>query len=507
MISKFRICNFKSFGSFQEARFAPLTLIYGQNSSGKSSIIQSLLLLKQSIDPDYNRTARLIFRGEQIDLGSYISCVHRHESKRNLLLGIDIEQSQARRRIDRRTFLPGRTRSCSVDLEFEGVKQIGARSKKPTAAQLIKIDIATAPRTTRVLAKKGNQKFYDAPLNLSFVLDKEYRPKIFFGDPQIASISSAFRIADDESLHSYANLIAAMEEGRRSRTASEPTSMNELISLLRDARYIKYSLLPERLVVSRDGDEDIEFRNVPMEFRGRYSTPTRALETLAEEFSRMSYLGPLRTPPARHYVIGDIPGDTVGSSGEYMPGIILRQNLDKEISTWFDRLQIPYRVKTSQIGNEITGQMISINLVDKRSKIEVGPSDVGFGIGQLLPILVEGVVFNERVICVEQPEIHLHPKLQAELADFLIDTSRFEENGPGNQWIVETHSEALMLRVLKRIRQGHLSPKDVSVLYVESKESGEGVVHELSIDEEGEFVDEWPDGFFEEDFNELFGEE
>ena len=133
-------------------------------------------------------------------------------------------------------------------------------------------------------------------------------------------------------------------------------------------------------------------------------------------------------------------------------------------------------------------------------------ADVGFGINQLLPVIVEGVDFftgtEGRVLCVEQPEIHLHPRLQAHLADLMIAniTGRGEK-----QWIVETHSELLILRIQRRIRERKLEPSDVSVLYVDpnTDETRGTTITQLRLDENGDFIDAWPDGFFEEDFGEL----
>jgi predicted ATPase len=103
-------------------------------------------------------------------------------------------------------------------------------------------------------------------------------------------------------------------------------------------------------------------------------------------------------------------------------------------------------------------------------------------------------------LLIEQPEIHIHPRLQAELGSLLADCIKppFE-----NQFIIETHSEHLMLRLQKLIRKGELKPEDISVIYVDRGAEGSKCLH-LRLDEEGDFIDEWPDGFFEEDFNEIF---
>ena len=99
------------------------------------------------------------------------------------------------------------------------------------------------------------------------------------------------------------------------------------------------------------------------------------------------------------------------------------------------------------------------------------------------------------------------------MADFFIDTAYLVETptpaerryGRSVQWILETHSETLVLRLQRRIREGVLSPKDVSILYVDPRGDQGAVIEELRLDEEGEFIDVWPDGFFAESFNEMFG--
>jgi predicted ATPase len=114
------------------------------------------------------------------------------------------------------------------------------------------------------------------------------------------------------------------------------------------------------------------------------------------------------------------------------------------------------------------------------------------------------------MVAIEQPEIHLHPALQAELGDVFIDSAL---GGGGNTFLLETHSEHLLLRIMRRMRETHsgklapgvvpVRPADVSVLFVEP-ESGGSIVREMPLNERGELVKAWPGGFFEEGLNEIF---
>lgn len=141
-----------------------------------------------------------------------------------------------------------------------------------------------------------------------------------------------------------------------------------------------------------------------------------------------------------------------------------------------------------------------LRLLDLKKACYVSLRDVGVGISQVLPVLAIAFDSDHQLVAIEQPEIHLHPALQAELADVFIEAALSERQ---NTFILETHSEHLILRLMRRIREQKLSPDDVSVIFVEPQSQGSRFV-ELRMDEEGDFIDEWPGGFFEESFHEKF---
>ena len=153
--------------------------------------------------------------------------------------------------------------------------------------------------------------------------------------------------------------------------------------------------------------------------------------------------------------------------------------------------------------------LFDLLLRDELSGVEVKPQDVGVGISQIAPVLVQAFGNQNGLIAVEQPEIHIHPALQAELGDVFIESALGENK---NTFLLETHSEHLILRILRRIREttkgklpdglNPVKPEDVAVLYVEPGEEG-SVVRELRINDQGRFIDDWPNGFFEDRLDEL----
>lgn len=157
-----------------------------------------------------------------------------------------------------------------------------------------------------------------------------------------------------------------------------------------------------------------------------------------------------------------------------------------------------------------TEQRSKLLLRDLRKKTVLALQDVGTGISQILPILSSAFAEKNRLITIEQPELHIHPRLQAELGDVFIESALGENK---NTFLIETHSEHLILRILRRIREttrGKLpdgtkavQPEDVAVLFVEPGVDG-SIVREIKIDEQGRIRSAWPDGFFEERLDELF---
>jgi hypothetical protein len=153
-----------------------------------------------------------------------------------------------------------------------------------------------------------------------------------------------------------------------------------------------------------------------------------------------------------------------------------------------------------------------LSLIDLRSNTKVSHRDVGIGISQVLPVLVSAYASHDKIIAIEQPEIHLHPALQAELGDVFISSAKEQ----GNTFIIETHSEHLILRMMRRMRNTSdeelpedvqpLTPEDIAVLYVQpGRDKTTSVVSVLQLDRDGALLDPFPGGFFEEGFKERFG--
>ena len=181
---------------------------------------------------------------------------------------------------------------------------------------------------------------------------------------------------------------------------------------------------------------------------------------------------------------------------------------------------------TNDTKSEIA-KIVKIFLIDAKGR-KFSFNEVGSGLGYVLPVLCAALdekdAYENSVVLLQQPELHLHPALQAALGDIFIESvapiltgdKKRVTNTNFKQLIIETHSEHILLRVLKRIRQTHaktqlagelkIEPDDVCMLYFDPSIDGTTQVKRIRISNDGDFLDRWPRGFFGERDMELFDE-
>lgn len=176
---------------------------------------------------------------------------------------------------------------------------------------------------------------------------------------------------------------------------------------------------------------------------------------------------------------------------------------DQIVDSWIQRLE-------NDVDPDMPPELALVDEKGGQDGTRVSHRDIGIGISQVLPVLVYAQAVEESTVLMEQPELHLHPRLQTRLGDIFIDSMREK----GNQFIIETHSEHLILRLLRRIREtnqerfpesrNEFRRSDLSVIFVDPEYPAGSFVEELKVDGEGNLVDGWPGSFFDEEFHERF---
>ncbi|WP_166791543.1 AAA family ATPase [Cryobacterium sp. Hh38] len=479
LLTSLSLENFKSF----EAGIAvlrPLTLIFGPNSAGKSTMIQSLLLLKESL-----HAGRVTTRGEQVDLGSFDSVVHSHDTTRRVGVKVSFRPSPD---APIRTFSPSPLAGREFRFSFE--------SQVPGRISWTHMTVGTDRNSVKFIGPASSRKL---PIVESGNLTNFFETHAPL-DPLMADVVEAFVPGAANRAETRQSLPRPFDHDRWNllrNSVLEAMPFQDLSSIAAEFSGLKPTGM------WKDVPHDSGWTDALIEpMRAMLGVTAAVADELEQLFERLTYLGPVRPAPQRLYSLGPASDDALAAQL-----LILSEQPHalRRVNEWLTRLGLRYQIAIERFVNRggASTDVLGLSLIDPRSDLQLSTTDVGYGVSQIVPLVMGLTTSRNAVVCIEQPELHLHPGLQAELGDLLIDSVR--ELGRGNQIIAETHSEHLMLRVQRRIREGLIDAEDVSVLYVDQNSAGESRVQRLRLDSVGAFIDEWPSGFFEERYDEVFG--
>lgn len=419
--------NFKCFADTGPLRLAPMTLIFGRNNSGKSSLLQSLILLRQSMGaPSFG--PRLSLKGPLYAAGSYADLVHLHEPARTLSIGV--------------TFVISQRVQTRVSLAFRG------EDPQPPVLSSIVVAMPDAPKIL--------------PLKIALAEGEGAPYELWIGEQRRGDETHAdFRFP-----------------------------VNGLIPLIgtEPPKAGRHSKVHQERDFSRD--------------RAR-----EALKRLMQLLEGIHVVSAFRPPPERRYEFQGTPPPGADSTGRYVIDALIQNSLQKgqeqgalvtQVNEWLGQLA---RVELMPLqALDQAGKLYELKLRDMDSGRWANFADVGYGIGQALPVIVEGLRTPPGgTFIVQEPEIHLHPDAQLAMADFLVHLMH-----SGRQVIAETHSEHLLLRVRRKILAGAqvgLDPQQLSILFVDKDKGPASHATPLPIDTLGQ-VSNWPAGFLQEANNE-----
>jgi predicted ATPase len=451
--------NFKGWKETGEIFLAPITVFFGTNSSGKTSLLQSLLLLKQTAEST-DRT-RVLHPGDErtlVDLGTLSDFVYGHSA--GTPLGFSLRWN-----LTEPIKLPGKQQPA--DMQFTIIATQGNEGQP--FVSLMRYDFRDA----------------HADMVLPQVLQtpEEYPPLVRFRRDDLRSVYIAMVRRAEESYELTCRGVSLKR--RRGRVWPLPAP--------------------------------IRFYGFPDEVANYYQNAAWLADlalALERQLGRLHYVGPLREYPKRSYLwAGESPAD-VGVRGELtVPAILAARAENREIgrlkkerrryarfekvlAEWLQQMGIIESFRVEAVAKQ--RKDYEVRLRRTANAAEVLLPDVGFGVSQVLPVLVQSYYAAEHsTIIFEQPEIHLHPRVQADLADVFIDAM----HSCKVQFIIETHSEHFLRRLQRRVAEGAISPDNVA-LYVCSTEEDHSQIEELNIDEFGNITN-WPKDFFGDEIGDL----
>ena len=388
MITHIRMKNFKSWKDSGEVQLAPLTGFFGTNSSGKSSLLQMLLLIKQTIGNEWE-----LFFGDEnsyVNLGDFREVIHGHNVEESLELGV----------------------GCKIQKPF-----------------IIEVNPLTVDSFTFEALLRQENTLPD--------IKGYYRFK--YGDQEL--------ICADFSQRIY-----------------------------------------EELCWSGPAD----------------SSKNQFTSALEELFDRVPYIGPVRIQPQRHHHWKGTHPKGIDQWGGGAIDAILSAGVRKlkssnkedavliedRISEWLQKMELAHSFRVIPT-KSLDDQNYEVRIRKSPSSAEVTLADMGYGLADVLPMLIYFYYVEEgSTLILEQPGVHLHPKVQADLADLLIKVI----NERNLQILVESHSEHLLTRLQLRIAEQKIGA-DQTALYFCKNENGTSNIKPLELDDLGN-IKNWPKDFF-----------
>lgn len=563
IITSIIIENFKGIREPVQVELKPITLLFGPNSAGKSTIIQALhyaheIFERQNLDP-----GRTLIGGNTIDLGGFENLVHRHDKSLPIIIrfNLNLENESLPQYIPEDTYdryryeseapyrdIPSRVQSALVEVSIEWSSFRNQPLIKRYMVWVnhgILAEISTSDDGRQIFLSKFN------PFN-----------PVFIGESNTEDVVSIFKKlldADsdltDKEREQYGTIFWRLVDLFKDDDTGVP-GITKPISLLGQS-----SALPEwgePLFI-----DDNEWRHDTLaeyEIQQDFTTLLSILivgpgEIIRNALRKLCYLGPLRVIPPRNFVPERTPDASRWSNGTAAWDILFNEEdiFREKVNRWLsdkERFNAGYRVivkkyKELDIANPITVAIMRdsyldeeasvsrhimnlptfrrLLLLEEANNIEVQPLDIGVGISQMLPVIVAALAAKTGFVVIEQPELHIHPAFQVVLGDLFVEQIHEYLD---LTFILETHSEHLMLRLLRRIRETSelkeaadlaieqpedtkslgnkaLTPADLSIYFIEQGATGITCTP-IRIDQDGDFIDHWPHGFFDERAEELF---
>jgi len=614
--------NFKSIGSQEQTvKLSPITLLFGPNSAGKSTVLQSLIYLREIILNRNLDTDKTALGGQWVDLGGFKNIVHGREQNEVILIKTEmdvVDESGG-------SFLFTHPKSDDLSDYPQPEEWLSKVSKIGLSVSVAWSEVLNRPIIENysveingeflgsIVCSKDCKQIYFSSLNMEHALfvngpliDEDYKLCDLFKScvnqstikqssravDEILSKNrpfSQFKISEMETFLDNAGfnvqVLKKMSAELEERTTRAAHHLNLKVQAMLEKGFEYDSVKEfgtEHIFIGLINQNDaLVINKIPLVLEdniwngfeywdGKYEVElitqvlsglfVGSLDVMSDLLEDIIYLGPLRDMPSRDMTPQRTPDLSRWAKGLAAWELLYSTQSEsvEEINKWLGKghLDTGYEINVKQYrelcidhplmmyldkdiepeDQDLIKEFINevaiktkVFLKEINTDLEVMPQDVGVGISQLIPVIVLSLLEEKGIVAIEQPELHIHPRIQVELADLFIscvkdaDIWRRLKKHPHPSYdcidqrkifLLETHSEHLLLRLLRRIREfysGEISnagdfaiPKEtVSVIYVESTDTGTKLTSQ-EINEEGDFDDDWPDGFFEERDEELF---
>lgn len=457
MLKSISLENYKCFEKLKvddkdELEIAPLTVLCGVNSSGKSSILKSLLMLKQSYE-DNSVSNYILLNGKYIDNGTFNEVV----------------------------FDNAKESYFSISNSFEIKRKIDKINR----------DLMSHRDLCRL--------YYNNNIDIFYI---HYSINIINGGSFLYS-NKISEITIDINFKNNKSKIYLYRKGKTSY-AIVGTNIPDTSGQLGDFTIDQCTCYFSGMTLN-----SIYQENIKPSTKLFIPAIVSIFNIISSQYKQIQYIAPLRENPRRRY-IADKEVNYVGVSGENTPlllkriiknnwkgiiapesednlcltsdDILIQDRFENILNSWMKYLELGYISLDTRQSDLIKVKINNHNI-----------ADVGFGVSQVLPILTEGLFLSpKQTLLLEQPEIHLHPKMQMKMADFLLSLSVQDK-----QVIVETHSDHFINRIVRRYMEDSKIRDKIKIYFIDKDIYNTSNITKVSIDEVDGAICDNPNFFYQ----------
>ncbi|MFH0273031.1 AAA family ATPase [Vibrio jasicida] len=470
-----RIRGLRSLKDSGTVELKPLTLLLGENSSGKSTFLRTFPLLRQSLEAATR--GPILWFGSYVDFGSFEEAVSHYSESKTIDFTFTTDLTIVRKTLPSRYYIPS---GVTGDEDFIGTLSLDGNNKEGhTRVKAVKFShkenniCVTFSKHNKV--QKVNSNGIDLSSYFSNVVIESEKdaysifPWITFANGSSSTFSRYFERHNEEVLSVLSSKIQKYAHGksnpdkllaRLNKTGNQP--IEEFIKTFRELS--PTDTWRKRTANISSTDPDIHEIHALL-FASRLGWLMNLINaSLVNELSNVQYVAPLRATAERYYRNQDLSIDEVDFQGKNLAMFI--KNLGdrkKDYQKWMlDNFGF-YLVASSNGGH------LSLRIHYSDSQESYNVTDMGFGFSQILPILTQlwfssinqpqansrlRPISTNKYLVIEQPELHLHPRLQAKMVDVFIKVINYVERHNSNsklKIIIETHSETIVNQIGHRI--------------------------------------------------------
>lgn len=511
-----RIQNLRSLEDTGVIELKPINVLVGENSSGKSTFLRTFPLLRQS--EEVKKTGPILWFGKYVDFGSYKDSINVNSQDKTITFDFDFGRIRLNQifyyrlsKISKKgTELSLRVRIVGDD-KFDSITRY---CEIHIADNIVILEFSSTGHITRFDVNESS--FLQQSRNISVGIGRGIVPSLLLFENSKKGDELGIRYKRAEFGWLFEKDDIDIEGVKISKSIYEKINEVPIIGsseeMLESLKSIEISdSSPEFSYIQEWTTSDYAFIKLRDTLLASSISSLCSLcnELLSDFAERIHYIAPLRATAERYYRYQNLAVDEVDFQGLNLAMFLknLSEPERKSFSLW--------TLKLFDFYPQIITSPTHVSLAIKQGESLINIADAGFGISQVLPIITQlwqltqsrffrrylSPYESSTYLAIEQPELHLHPRMQGKLSEAFVDVvNQSKKKGDDLKLIIETHSDAIINTFGHLITKGVLDPDDINVILFERPSFDKASIISTSKYNEKGFLQNWPYGFFEPDW-------